>query len=334
MPRRPREMEAPSEELMQRVLGQMREATTHFLRLEALARSFLGWVQEFQEELSRLTGPTGGPLSDSFVRTMFLEARRKGACAKTLANERDLVYGYSFSRKDMGPVMDRIAASQYSSAIRAAAANETSAREKVYPTMQAMLELAQHPGIDKDLHVQALWFVCCVTGNRPVNLYHAWFEVEEECLVVHFHDRKSGNMGREGLEFPWRWSGKPPPFVVKVLAQVRERYLRHPAQTMKTGWRLHCGEEDFAARSYQVAPRLNRFLQKRGRPWTSTTPRDVQATALRRLVGSDPVLPDHGTLDWLMDHTEATARNHYMKRPGREVDALGRTPARGQAPLV
>jgi hypothetical protein len=324
MPRRPREMKAPSPELLASVRHRMAGASAHFLRVEALARIFIQWTARHHEALLRLRTDDGLPLTNAWIRALFLEARREGACRKTIENEREIVCKYAFTMASMPEVLDVIASSQYSSALRREAASETCQRQKMYPAMARMLDLTELPVSEADRHVQALWFVCCVTGNRPQNLYYAQFEVESDCLVVFFHNRKSGNMGREGLEFPWRWSGHPPDHIKAVLAEVRARYDLHPADVFRTGWRLHCSAEEHGPVVYQVASRINRFLQKHRVPWTSTTPRDVQATELALLVGRDPALPDRQTLEWLMDHTEATVRNHYMKRPGRRVDEMGR----------
>jgi hypothetical protein len=171
-------------------------------------------------------------------------------------------------------------------------------RVKLYPSKDTMLDLTLEPAETlPNRNVQALWFVCCATGNRPTNLYDANFEVTASCLAVTFPKRKVRSKGRESLEFPWRWSSYPPPFICNILAEVAARYPLHPHKIRKTGWCLHCDGTDYAPSDYDVGSRVISYLRSKGMPWMSTTPRDVMSTSLHPLVGIDPDLPNQAALE-------------------------------------
>jgi hypothetical protein len=145
------------------------------------------------------------PVSDSEARRYFLIARSQGVCEKTKQGELDMATKYGFSISDMASVHDRIGAAAYRSGQKRLSDNEPMRRVKLYPSTNTMLDLTLEPAETlPNRNVQALWFVCCATGNRPTNLYDANFEVTASCLAVTFPKRKVRSKGRESLEFPWR----------------------------------------------------------------------------------------------------------------------------------
>lgn len=257
----------------------------------------------------------------------------RSVCVGARTAEKDLQFGrvFGFRPDNEDAARLRIRRAQYANAVKRLSAGEEFSREKTYPPVAALMSLLEPRPEDTDheREMQAFWYLCVATGNRPHNILEAIScRVEADLLRVRWGRRKVAPIRRQPSDYPFHWSGPPPLHVRTTLLAVARR-RRSSKRAVKCGWSLHPHKKDRElATEFNVASSICAWLKRRAENgsefWTSTTGRDVLTSLVLPLVGTDPHVPTAETYFILFDHHEHTARANYVKAAGRPVDEHGR----------
>lgn len=228
-----------------------------------------------------------------------------------------LRFGMHWSRLD--EARDNLLSTRFSKGLERLARLEPPVRTKVYPSPFREMRLAARPEAIAWSEVQLFWACLVVCGGRPGNLAVAVVHSADlEGVNIRWRLRKGGrNQLRGFTRYLFVWSASPSPSLIQALNDLAAAYrVRHPGADDAS--REVESEGDFwpSLRSSTAANRVWRWLRDREAShdfvaeWTSTTPRDVLSTRLLKRVDAGELSPQR--FEWLMDHTVATARAHYV----------------------